>query len=417
MSDDEKKSGVLTGDEIISVASNGGAVDIADDARHVFIDEVSEIAGAVLEKPEEFFSPYAVAAVIANGINNQGGVFACVAESSDRGNEAVHTWAATPDDIANEDVIDYLFKFENGKIVGLNYPEKTKNFSPRFIYSLAKKYDGMPGLNGTSIDMGGKILQKYGAAEESIYPSDHSLFETAFRDASKIPPAAFTNAEQFKIERYAVLDRTIENYKTGIWTGIGNGAIIGYRLGGNMNQPQTPPSPGNEQDGHANLAVGFDKDNVYAIGSWGADYGIRLYLKTIKHYQYGTIFVRGTPQDYVVSFGGVHQIGKAWFTVRTMFRGVTFFDKKFADPALEKRIAMERLVREEKTGRVFWLLNGEKLWVNPFESYESGRGRLWPDIPPDQVAVMPQDQLDLIPDGGVMGKISVTDLIKYRLGL
>src|SRR3990167_10664319 len=105
----------------------GGAIESPPDHRNVYLNEV---VGAP-EKPEEFFSPYTVAAMLANGINYQRHISSCVAESTDKSLESIHFWVNTPDE---ENPIDYLFTLAGGKLqLSIKALQITKNFSPRFF--------------------------------------------------------------------------------------------------------------------------------------------------------------------------------------------------------------------------------------------------------------------------------------------
>jgi len=391
----------------------GGAVDSHEDNRNVYHHEV---AGAV-EKPDEMFSPYTVAAIMQNGVNTQGVTSSCVAQSTDKGQESIQLW--TKISPSRSDIIQNIFEVDadyDVKGIRGEVRDMLKDFSPRFIYALAKKFDNIS-TGGTHMYMGASILRRFGSAEESVYPSDHNLGEKKYRDASLIPQTAYNNATDYKVVRYAFVEKNMEAHKIAVATAPGNGYIVGYPLGGNMTQPQTPPKKENQLSGHANWAFGYDKDYIYAIGSWGEDYGLTLYLRVIDHHKFGPTIIRGTKDNHSIKIRGVHQIGKEWFaSPRTIYRGVTIFDDKFSDPNLEKRIKMLKVVRDAQD-RIYVIFKGKRYWISPYDMYRDGRGELWPDIEANQVAFISNDELNKYPRGGIWGDADVVQYFKYQLGL
>lgn len=397
---------------------SGGALDSPDDPRQV---SHGEVAGAP-DLPEQFFSPYTIAAILGNGVNDQKGTFSCVGQSTDRGMESLQLWTNMPDDFDNAKVISTLFDVDvDNKVVGItDFTKKhLKNFSPQYLYAMAKKYDKFNGT-GTYLEMGPKVCSSDGAAEESVFPSDYGLSEVQFRDYRRISAEVLKNAGDFKIVRYAYVERDQPSHRTAIYTAPGNGDVMGYPLGGNMAQPQVPPAPGQENSGHANWEFGYDEKYCYAIGSWGSEYGVKLYLKIVDHFKFGKIFAKGAPDDYSVAIGGVHQLSAAWYTSRLMFKGLTMFDDKFLDPALEKKIGMLRTIREQESGRIFAILGGKRYWITPGGApqtiYEVGRGQLWPDLAPDQVPGLPRADIIKFQFGGIWGDPAIAEYIRAKMG-
>ena len=387
-----------------------GALESPPDNRKVFNDEVF---GAP-EMPEEFFSPYLVAAYLKNGTNDQKGRNSCVMESADKGSESLASWIVTPD-IPDGGVIDYLFDLVDGKI---NLKEGIKkeigDFSPEFGYHIAKQMDGNPNSPGTFIYMSGKVLQDVGISEESFHPS------TSFNDAEVLrrspSPEAKENAAKYKIERYSNTRKSLDSYKLGIWSGDANIVIGGYPTFSDMSQPQKVQSE--RRFGHANCFFGYSLDAAYSMGSWTKNYGLKVPLKIYNHPKFGNIFVRGTSSDNVVIIEGVHQVGKEWFP-EYIFEGIQFYDKKFS-PELEDRLAMLKTMREDVTGRVFAILGNKRYWITPGGApdtiYEQGRGKLWPDVPPDEVPEFSRPDIRKYPYGGVWGNPSFSDFMSGKLG-
>src|SRR3990167_1267101 len=392
----------------------GGAIESPPDHRNVYLNEVVGAPDKAPEKPEEFFSPYSVAAILANGINYQRHISSCVAESTDKSLESIHFWVNTPDE---ENPIDYLFVLTDGKLqLSIKSLQIAKNFSPRFLYALMKSEDGIPDFSGTYIKMAGVIPQKYGSATEQTYPSNYSLTEQQFKNRSGIPPEAYKEAEQFKIERYAFTDRSLESYQLGIWTSVAHVIVGGYPLGNsNLNeQPQKPPTI--ISGGHANCWFGYARGATFTVGSYSKDFGLTLYLKIYNHPQFGKIFVRGTPGDYVVRLYGLHQLNTEWFGGSNIFQAVTYFDKKFS-PELEDRIKMLKAFRIKDKPEVYVVLEGKAYWVTPGgapgTTYEDGRGKLWPDVGPEAVIQITEAEASMYPLVGLFGKASILDYVRF----
>jgi hypothetical protein len=76
-----------------------------------------------------------------------------------------------------------------------------KLLSPRFLYALCKKYDGING-EGTSIATALWVAETYGVCEDSFFPNDVSLSPEVYKDASLIPQAAMDNALLHKIKSH-----------------------------------------------------------------------------------------------------------------------------------------------------------------------------------------------------------------------
>jgi hypothetical protein len=92
-----------------------------------------------------------------------------------------------------------------------------KLLSPRFLYALCKKYDGLAG-DGTSIAVALRLAAEYGICEEKYFPNDVSLSIEQYKDASLIPAEAFENAKQHRIKTYKwVSDLTFRGLRNAIY--------------------------------------------------------------------------------------------------------------------------------------------------------------------------------------------------------
>lgn len=86
-------------------------------------------------------------------------------------------------------------------------------FSPRFLYAVAKCMDEYPG-EGTYPSLVAKILQKYGCATIATCPNDSDLPHEKYvynRKIDLIPSEAFEEAAKYKIDGYAFVDITSQD--------------------------------------------------------------------------------------------------------------------------------------------------------------------------------------------------------------
>lgn len=150
--------------------------------------------------------------------------------------------------------------------------EKVLDLSPRFIYALCKKIDGYIG-GGTYLRIAMKVLQKWGVSTEKTFKSDYSLSLDKFKDWNEIPDEAFNEAVGYKIQSYAKVAATWEAIKQAIYQ---NGVVLSGATGsrnGWSQLPIRPPEDGESTFGHAIALIGYDKDYIYFVNSWGSNWG------------------------------------------------------------------------------------------------------------------------------------------------
>ena len=170
--------------------------------------------------------------------------------------------------------------------------KEIKETSPRFLYALAKKEDGIPKLDGNGVEiegtnpvMAGKILQKYGVATAKSYPNNVNMTHAKYIDTTGITPAIYEEAEEAKISAYAeITDKSFNNLKKEIFR---NGAILlCVNHGGEYyTLPNGKISWGLDLfpmkklfpivSGHETVAIGYDENNIYYVNSFGDDWGRR----------------------------------------------------------------------------------------------------------------------------------------------
>lgn len=163
----------------------------------------------------------------------------------------------------------------------INYPTKNLDFSPDFVYAICKKVDGIPNEEGTYPRVAMKVLQKYGAALEHLYPE-----QTDGIHLDDINQEALDNAKTYQIGAYAKI-QTIDEIKQAIVNG--SPVMAGLILTDNFLKPENGfvnLPEGYFIGGHAVALDGFDDDMTYTykdgttlkgffrfINSWGSDYG------------------------------------------------------------------------------------------------------------------------------------------------
>jgi C1A family cysteine protease len=159
---------------------------------------------------------------------------------------------------------------------------KLIRLSPRFLYSLCKKFDGIPFEDGTYPRIAMKVLLNYGVCHESFWPY-------LSRKQSLPRKGADKDALKFKIKAYARLNSQLEMKRSLLINGPFLAGVKVYKSWFNKSVERSgfiPMPKRNEQimGGHAICIVGYDdKLKVFKFkNSWGikwADqgYGYLLY--------------------------------------------------------------------------------------------------------------------------------------------
>ena len=152
--------------------------------------------------------------------------------------------------------------------------QKLVGLSPRFVYTEAKKIDGMPRLEGTTIRASMKVLKKKGVCQEKFWP---------YQPHQKDKPlsGAFSNAKKFCIMTYARILNLDELRMSLVTKGP---AVLGIDVFKGIITTKTGivplPKKGERSiGGHAICAVGYDDKNklVKFKNSWSVRWGDRGY--------------------------------------------------------------------------------------------------------------------------------------------
>ena len=158
------------------------------------------------------------------------------------------------------------------------------NLSPRFVYALCKKIDGLNGQSGTTGRAIMQVLQKYGVCTNDLFPNDTSLSEIEYADWTKISPEAYVDALNRRIGAYAQVNPyDFQTIKDAIYTNkiVLVLADIGREWWTDKNGnnswtasdifPLRPPE--SVVSGHFFVHYGFDKLYLYLRNSWSKLWG------------------------------------------------------------------------------------------------------------------------------------------------
>lgn len=146
----------------------------------------------------------------------------------------------------------HIFEFkETGENVKL---------SPRFVYALCKKLDGLPVESGTYARAIMKVLQTYGVTEDRYFPNQVGLDHDTYADFSRITPQAYDNAHPRAIGAYAQVPITLDALKENIYR---NGWVLILKK----------PWQVGIASGHFIVADGYDTDKIRFINSFGSWWG------------------------------------------------------------------------------------------------------------------------------------------------
>ncbi len=166
-------------------------------------------------------------------------------------------------------------------------------FSPRFLYSIAKCRDKVAG-EGTYPRLVAGILKDHGCATEKTVKNDTTLDHEAYvynRDESKVPKEGFTEAEPFKIAGYAFpnvkvadeLGRAVKQFHGAILLmQVGEEWWTKKEGGSSWNSADIVPlrAPKNVVSGHEVYLYGYEVEEktnrvkFFIFNSWSTDWGL-----------------------------------------------------------------------------------------------------------------------------------------------
>jgi len=158
---------------------------------------------------------------------------------------------------------------------------KMMDLSEYYLYYYAKKLDGYPNEEGTTLEAIAYALQLYGICEENYYPYNPNHYP-------EDPPSdiANKNAKKYIITNFYSLD-SVDDIKKALYQ---EGAIyIGVLVAENFMSPKNgfiPIPDGNVLGGHALCVAGYDDSLISPWGnkgafivknSWGTSWGDKGY--------------------------------------------------------------------------------------------------------------------------------------------
>jgi len=160
-------------------------------------------------------------------------------------------------------------------VVGVKEYEDSREYkklitlSPRFLYSLCKKFDGAPDEDGTYPRVAMKMLLKYGVCPEDYWPYSPYQHDLPKKGASKA-------AKRYSITAYARLKGTLQMKRSLLVNGPFLAGIKVFDCWFTRKALKTGliPMPGKKdefQGGHAVCIVGYDdKRRLFTFkNSWG----------------------------------------------------------------------------------------------------------------------------------------------------
>jgi len=157
------------------------------------------------------------------------------------------------------------------------------DYSPRFLYALCKRDDGVAG-DGTYYRQALKEAKQYGVSDNAQFPNVVTLDIPTYSNAALIPQAAFDVAKNRLVKSYvSVTDLSIAGLKQAIYQN--KVVLLGVNVGNEWWTaangttswaaadilPLRPPA--SVVSGHAILAYGYDENYIYFRNSWSAEWG------------------------------------------------------------------------------------------------------------------------------------------------
>jgi hypothetical protein len=146
--------------------------------------------------------------------------------------------------------------------------------SPRFLYSICKKLDGLPDEEGTTIRVAMKALKKYGTCRERFWP-----YRPHQKDKPR--PGAAKDAARFKERSYA---RILNLNELKLSISSKGPCVAGVEVFKGMMKTRTGVVPMPKRGerplgGHAICLVGYDdrRGFVKFKNSWGRSWGDKGY--------------------------------------------------------------------------------------------------------------------------------------------
>lgn len=315
---------------------------IAKDPRKVY---VKEIVGAAPPRPDEFFGYYSSRHASAFTYC-QKTIPSCTAETGSR-------------------------------VLGvLEYKEKSElvKHSVQVLMTIIKRKIDKATWQGSYMESIPKALQHYASCLENNYHTDYNTNWIGFISVA-INDGILYQASKFRTKGYGFVDPNIEDIKQSIFVGEGN-IVAGGAKGSNegwREDPIRPPQGDEKTWGHAFCLLGFDKDFVYLVNSWGENWGLILYLKE-RNDEFGKYYIKGTKDNHDLQIKGVGRIGKNYEA--NLFEGFTFID---LPNWLAQRTKMLKTIKVKEDNRIYVDYGDWYQWVTSDRAYNAGlKAKIFP---------------------------------------
>ena len=155
--------------------------------------------------------------------------------------------------------------------------------SPRFLYALSKRDDGIPNQDGTYYRQALKEAQSYGICKDSLFNNNTKLSREDYNSTAGIVPLAYEDADYRRIKSYASVGTSFGELKQAIYQN--KVVLLALYVDDNMytdsngivtwDESRILPlrAPKTKTNGHAVVGIGYDKDYIYFQNSWGTTWG------------------------------------------------------------------------------------------------------------------------------------------------
>ena len=152
------------------------------------------------------------------------------------------------------------------------------DFSPRFLDTLAKRFDGQDrATGGTYIKLLMKLVVQYGCCTTAMLPNDTSLPTLQYRNDALLTPAVIAEAAKYKVPGYYAVPTDLQSTRAAIYLhgAVCMGATISNAWFSNKGEKLTVPhSQGDVAGGHATTPKGWDDAVLNRLrNQWGITWG------------------------------------------------------------------------------------------------------------------------------------------------
>lgn len=178
--------------------------------------------------------------------------------------------------------------------------------SVEFLWNAIKQIDNVPPENGTTLDCIMKALNKTGACNFALLPTNSDQTLADFTNPAKLTSERLIDAQNRRIGAYAFqFNPTFFDLKKAIYTH--KAVIILVRVGAELWTPNwkdclpLDPNKAPITSGHFMVATGYDKDFIYGYNEWSEAWGNNGMFKFGENYMPRVVEI-GTAVDLMNTF-------------------------------------------------------------------------------------------------------------------